>query len=576
MEATGMALSVYKDVYLLVMSIYRLGMSASHYREEHEWLLTKFHGEYLYLRVFIHVFAALEKTERTDQSMHVVAHIHSIVEHLGKELSDYKDVARMEDEKYRDQCEVFSRAQRISPAELENILMEPMTPPRTPPKHSTSSNPRKRGNPLSGLGTLKGVLPKMEPIFKADAWAWALFGRRKLEAAVETFCDHNARLQHFEFVIFSTITSNLRKELGASTERDQLLLQKRPASDELEPIQSGFATHARLNALVESANGTEGPTAYADHTIPTGGVEAAKRPISLTAWEVVSDGPTMKEYKRYSSVQTQQTSMNIEAINQLAHLLRESGANGFHTLPLKSVTNDPDRSWFTFEFSYPAGVSDKEAVNLNELIEDGQGPDAPSLTLRFHTALSISLAIGAFHADGWLHKSMRSESIRFFYDQDDRCIYKNPYLVNFEYSRPEMADTIFASDPDVGRNLYRHPDRQGLPTVKFNKAHDLYSLGVVLLEIGVWQTAASMREDYLDEYNLKASGKVTSEIKNLFLKNAEDRLAHTMGSAYKQAVIACISGEFEPLSDRNDFALQFQEKVIKNIEAERVREIDIL
>lgn len=82
---------------------------------------------------------------------------------------------------------------------------------------------------------------------------------------------------------------------------------------------------------------------------------------------------------------------------------------------------------------------------------------------------------------------MHSNSVLFFQSsgvQNDLLV-ESPYLVNFEYSRPETAMTKYDFDNDLERNLYRHPDRQGHPKTSFSKLHDIYALGVVLLEIGL-------------------------------------------------------------------------------------------
>ncbi|KAF4540152.1 Het-s domain protein [Lasiodiplodia theobromae] len=52
--------------------------------------------------------------------------------------------------------------------------------------------------------------------------------------------------------------------------------------------------------------------------------------------------------------------------------------------------------------------------------------------------------------------------------------------------------TKYDFDNDLERNLYRHPDRQGRPKTSFSKLHDIYALGVVLLEIGLWEMALSL------------------------------------------------------------------------------------
>lgn len=48
---------------------------------------------------------------------------------------------------------------------------------------------------------------------------------------------------------------------------------------------------------------------------------------------------------------------------------------------------------------------------------------------------------------------------------------------------------------EPNRDIYRHPERQGQPTTPFKKIHDIYSLGVVLLEIGLWEPAIKLQRN---------------------------------------------------------------------------------
>jgi hypothetical protein len=42
------------------------------------------------------------------------------------------------------------------------------------------------------------------------------------------------------------------------------------------------------------------------------------------------------------------------------------------------------------------------------------------------------------------------------------------------------------------REVYMHPERlRGSASLKYQKAHDVYSLGVVLLEVGLWEPLAN-------------------------------------------------------------------------------------
>ncbi|KAF7531926.1 hypothetical protein G7054_g8453 [Neopestalotiopsis clavispora] len=545
------------------MSIYRLGMSAHHYKQEHDWLFQQFHGEYLYLRVFIHVFAALLK-EESDETEMIFDHIGAVVKHLESELSEYKIYARERDDEYCHQCEKFTGTQKISLVELESILEGSLSTVTSP---GITKSERPDGGNSDTFKNIKAVFSKKESIWKAKAWAWALFDRPKFEVALAKFRDHNRLLKDWEYVIVGSIRFGLKIELGAAIQRD-------PESDSR---LSSFAMHAGISKIIDSTNHSndcpDDSTTQRKFSTSAAAIEATKATVSPAQHPRALHSATITERKHYYSDPGPQRGTTILMLKQLESLLLEAGTHGHCTLPLKRVTDDPGNSLFTFEFGFPQGTTETTPISLLALIDSDQASDMLSLPLRFHIALTISRAVGALHADGWLHKSIRSESLLFFFNEQGRCIYKDPYLVNFEYARPEAAGTLLASDNKLERNLYRHPDRQGSPTVAFNKMHDLYSLGVVLLEIGVWETAESMREDYLLRNNLKNTGKVSSEMRDMFLQKAEERLGHTMGPLYKEAVKACLSGHLNESLHSRSFALQFQKSVIKNIQAERIGEL---
>jgi hypothetical protein len=58
------------------------------------------------------------------------------------------------------------------------------------------------------------------------------------------------------------------------------------------------------------------------------------------------------------------------------------------------------------------------------------------------------------------------------------------------------ADIYHSMDPrqppnrrpnDVSLDYYQHPDKRWNPSIRYSRAHDIYSLGCVLLEIGLWE-----------------------------------------------------------------------------------------
>ncbi|KAM0421122.1 hypothetical protein ACHAPT_011014 [Fusarium lateritium] len=256
---------------------------------------------------------------------------------------------------------------------------------------------------------------------------------------------------------------------------------------------------------------------------------------------------------------------------QLARLLRTAGEHSFRTLPFNSYSWDAQEAQYTFLFDYPPGTSDLKPKSLNNFILSSSNEPYYKLELkqRFHVAQTIARAIGAFHSDGWLHKSIRAHAVKFFFlDDDGKCDFANPYLTDFEFSRPVAGMTRLAPGAvDVDHEVYRHPDRHGLPNASFNMTHDIYSLGVVLLEIGLWQTARQIHDDIV-KYDLDGdAGKITAQmVKNAFLQDAKERLAHRMGSAYQEAVIACLDDDWESFVGSRDFANEFQRRVVQKVD----------
>ena len=95
-----------------------------------------------------------------------------------------------------------------------------------------------------------------------------------------------------------------------------------------------------------------------------------------------------------------------------------------------------------------------------------------------------------------VHESFRSENILFFAshkndtdagtetDVSGNVDLTQPWVFGFEFSRPDSFFSAGFIDSCPDRDVYRHPERQGQPLTTFKKIHDIYALGIVLLEIG--------------------------------------------------------------------------------------------
>jgi hypothetical protein len=170
-----------------------------------------------------------------------------------------------------------------------------------------------------------------------------------------------------------------------------------------------------------------------------------------------------------------------------------------------------------------------------------------------------------------LHESFRSDNILLFPrwtgEEPNRRLdvnYCQPWVFGFEYFRPEPFFSAGPSDFEPSRDIYRHLDRQGQPTKMFQKIHDIYALGVVLLEIGIWEPALKFEKDMF------ARVRNPKAVQAQLAKHARKRLEAKVGRRYMEVVLRCLTGDFGVGGDdtKEDLRLQqaFRYQVIDVLE----------
>ncbi|KAI9666469.1 MAG: hypothetical protein M1821_004405 [Bathelium mastoideum] len=171
-----------------------------------------------------------------------------------------------------------------------------------------------------------------------------------------------------------------------------------------------------------------------------------------------------------------------------------------------------------------------------------------------------------------VHESFRSANILFFPGSDGdkrsndplkRIDLSQPWVLGFDFSRPESYFSYGIEDPCPSRDIYRHPERQQSPSQPFKKLHDIYALGVVLLEIGLWQPALSLEKDHFKRL------RDPTLIKKCLTAQAEKRLSPRAGEKYKAVVLKCLNGDFNVTNDtKEDSKLQreFRTQVVDVLE----------
>ncbi|KAL8969165.1 MAG: hypothetical protein Q9183_002123 [Haloplaca sp. 2 TL-2023] len=210
---------------------------------------------------------------------------------------------------------------------------------------------------------------------------------------------------------------------------------------------------------------------------------------------------------------------------------------------LKKFNATHDLWQFQFIFALPPGTG-TQPTSLRALILQGQ----VSLDVKVVIAKAITRAILAVHSANFVHKNVRPDTILVFNEPTPQST--AAFLVGFERSRPEGANTTLIGDMVWERNLYRHPSRQGIrPEEMYVMQHDVYSLGVCLLEIGIWQSlivpGAPARPGQLlhidEQLRMKNQLRAAKEIKGVLVAMAQSLLPALMGISYTDIVLSCLT-----------------------------------
>jgi hypothetical protein len=176
---------------------------------------------------------------------------------------------------------------------------------------------------------------------------------------------------------------------------------------------------------------------------------------------------------------------------EFARRLRHSDPFVFGLFSCKGVVRHADSSGMTFLFRIPEGYTDIRSVR--QLLLSGQDHD--SLSDRLEMAKHLANAVYYVHLYGFVHKNIHPETIMSLGKTADGPLPSTAFLVGFQVIRNADGRTYPVSDKKWETNLYRHPLRQGDNAEYYVMQHDVYSLGVCLLEIGLWESLVAYNED---------------------------------------------------------------------------------
>ncbi|OJD37377.1 het-s domain protein [Diplodia corticola] len=258
----------------------------------------------------------------------------------------------------------------------------------------------------------------------------------------------------------------------------------------------------------------------------------------------------------------------------LAVLLGKMDGGVFPVLPCLGLVSWKELDSFALVYDLSSVIKRNVPVELKSLHQIISEQPQASLSRRFDIALGLAEAVLQFHTAGWLHKGIRSENILFITNPGvslEHCLGTTAYLVGFENARPDTEDgQMLTRQPlmDLQADLYRHPSARGADRQCFRKPFDLYSLGCVLLELGLWKRLVDVHSGNpdLDEQirSAERDGKMLS-LPSLveFGYDTEEvaRLSHTAGQIFAEVVARCLTDE-ESDSKEADSSLETQRSIV--------------
>ena len=199
-------------------------------------------------------------------------------------------------------------------------------------------------------------------------------------------------------------------------------------------------------------------------------------------------------------------------------------------------SNNPTRFGLVFE------KPEKRAspISLRQMLFTGP---KPSLTDRISLAHKISTCVLYLHAVNWLHKGLRSDGVILFPNPDTSSL-TDPQISGYEYSRPDKeGETTMTTVefPDY-LMLYVHPSYQGYEAKgTYRKTFDVYSLGIILLEIAHWKRIETILD--IDVHAAKPADLKAVRDRLLRPGSAHlDFVRENLGDRFHVAVKSCIEG----------------------------------
>ena len=217
-------------------------------------------------------------------------------------------------------------------------------------------------------------------------------------------------------------------------------------------------------------------------------------------------------------------------------------------LRLLGFTVDPNGPRCAMIYALPEGHDHRtlqQHRTLGSLLaaSNSQEGAQPALEDRFRLAYNLALSIMGYFAQGETHQYVNSDNILLIGAREhmDRSNLpkemRSPYLVQ---SCQDFLSRLQAEEP-FSATIYRHPDHN-IHASEVVPAYDIYSLGLLLLEIGLWIPLQKLWKPKYDRDIFR------ERVQRIYAS----KLAPKCGSKYMRVVQKCLQAPDE-LQYKNNY-----------------------
>ncbi|KAI9802000.1 MAG: hypothetical protein M1825_003056 [Sarcosagium campestre] len=401
---------------------------------------------------------------------------------------------------------------------------------------------------------------------------WVIADKTKFEVLLGDLKDYNDGLERlFPPANLATLQRTWTNELLQTAKRDmgQLGLLE-SASIGTYPHLSASANLKQLRINLDSEESAKFK--------PTSALKIPRTDLTFTSESTskritgqhraphsTSSSPVIIEWIEYDAdAEMEDRLILYQRVDSLARMVHSASNRhpDLHTLDCVGYMDDTVKKRYGVTYLVPSYVKHPEPRTLTSLIDDVQ-MRTPDLDVRFALAHTLAVALWSCHSLDWLHKTFCSSNIIFFASSapdgsQAAAALSHPYVTGFDSSRPDHLDEMtVASKNDIGQDLYRHPDSLGIWRQPYRKSFDIYSLGLVLLEIGLWKSLFEFHKPKYTPSTFRDKAVLPALV---------PRLGSKTGRRYQDVVEKCLSFD----AKESEAAGRLMEWVVLTIEGLRV------